>query len=77
MTLSTFKKFETFVNEELEKFYEELDDNSKNYKAPVDINKTDYKYTGSSFNVDKVKKKEKIKKVKKEWNGVNNDKGLF
>ena len=77
MTLSTFKKFENFVNEELEKFYEELDDNSKNYKVPVDIKKTDYSYKGSNFNVGDIKKKQKIKKVKKEWNGVNNDKGLF
>ncbi len=77
MTLSTFKKFETFVNEELEKFYEELEDNSLNYKVPVDIKKTDYEYKGSNFDVGKIKKKERVKKVKKEWNGVNNGKNLF
>jgi len=77
MTLSTFKKYEDFVNEELEQFYEEFEVNSKNYKMPVDIKKTKYEYNSSSFEVDKIKKKETIKKIKKEWNGVNKSKNLF
>jgi len=77
MTLLTFKKYEDFVNEELDKFYEELEDSSKNYKLPVDIKKTTYDYYSSSFEIDKVKKKETVKKIKKEWNRVNKSKNLF
>mgnify|MGYP003629299873 CR=1 FL=1 len=77
MTLSTFKKFNTFVNEELEKFYEDLDDSSKNYKVPVDLKSNDYSYTSSKMNLEKPKKKEKIKKIKKMWTSSDKTKNLF
>jgi hypothetical protein len=77
MTLSTFKKFDKFVNEELEKFYDDLDDSSKNYKVPVDLKIKDYEYKGSSMELEKPKKKETIKKVKRTWIKGNNAKNLF
>ena len=77
MTLLTFKKFQEFVNEELDQFYEDLDDSSKNYKLPVDMKSKDYVYKGSKFDVGTAKKKETIKKVKKIWCGVDKTKNLF
>ena len=79
MTSSTFKKFDQFVNEELDKFYEDLEENSKNYKVPVNFVKdSSYNYnTQNSMFVD-VKKKETQIKKKKVWNKKsNNGKSLF
>jgi hypothetical protein len=77
MTLLTFKKYQEFVNEELEQFYEEAENSQKNYKIPVDLKKNDYSYDGSSFDINKVKKKERIKKIKKTWVKNNKTKNLF
>ena len=77
MTSLTFKKFETFVNEELEQFYDDLDDSSKNYKIPVDLKIKDYSYNGSQMELEKPKKKETIKKIKKLWTGSDKTENLF
>jgi hypothetical protein len=78
MTSSTFKKFDQFVNEELDKFYEDLEETSKNYKAPVNFVKdSSYNYNNqNSMSID-VKYKESRVKKKKVWNKGNNNKGLF
>jgi hypothetical protein len=77
MTSSTFKKYEEFVNEELDKFYEDLEDNSKEYKFPVNIKKKDYDYNNSNKLEFEVKKRKNIKKTKKTWSGVDKSKNLF
>ena len=79
MTSSTFKKFDQFVNEELDKFYEDLEENSKNYKVPVNFVKdSSYNYNNQNSMFVDVKKKEKQIKKKKVWNKKgNNGKSLF
>lgn len=78
MTSSTFKKFEEFVNEELDKFYEDLEVDSKKYKVPLDFDSKEIKYSNSNMmQIDEVKKKETPKRIKKIWTGTTNDKGLF
>lgn len=79
MTSSTFKKFDQFVNEELDKFYEDLEENSKNYKVPVNFVKdSSYNYNNQNSMFVDVKKKETQIKKKKVWNKKsNNGKSLF
>lgn len=79
MTSSTFKKFDQFVNEELDKFYEDLEETSKNYKVPVNFDKeSSYNYNNSNTMSINVKYKETVIKKKKIWNKENKtDKGLF
>jgi len=77
MTLLTFKKFQEFVNEELDQFYEEMESSSLNYKIPVDLKPKTYEYKGSEFEISNIKKKEVIKKIKKTWVGVDKTKNLF
>lgn len=77
MTSSTFKKYEEFVNEELDKFYEDLEDSSKEYKFPVNIKKKDYDYDNSNKLEFEIKKKKIIKKFMKTWSGVDKSKNLF
>lgn len=79
MTSSTFKKFDQFVNEELDKFYEDLEENSKNYKVPVNFVKdSSYNYNNQNSMFVDVKKKETQIKKKKVWNkNSNNGKSLF
>ena len=71
----TFLTFNTFVNEELEKFYEESNKQG-DFKAPVDIQIKDYEHQSSSFVVEPKIKKTKVKS-KKVWTGNNKSKGLF
>ena len=77
MTSLTFKKFQEFVNEELDQFYEEAEISQKNYKIPVDLKKKDYEYSGSVLHVDKVKKPDTITKIKKTWVKPGTTKNLF
>jgi hypothetical protein len=79
MTSSTFKKFDQFVNEELDKFYEELEDTSKNYKVPVNFVKdSSYNYNNQNSMFVDVKKKETQIKKKKIWDKTTgNGKSLF
>ena len=77
MTSLTFKKFQEFVNEELDQFYDEAETNEKNYKIPVDLKTKDYKYSGSTFIVPKAKKPEIITKIKKTWSKPGTTKNLF
>jgi len=76
MTLGTFKKFEEFVNEELDNFMEDFDSQRDNFKFPVDIKTRKHKISSKSFEIE-PKKKVKSFKVKKIWNKSNTDKGLF
>lgn len=71
----TFLTFNTFVNEELDKFYEESQKEG-DFKAPIDIQSKDYEYHRSSFVVEPKIKKTKVKS-KKIWQGTNKSKGLF
>ena len=71
----TFLTFNTFVNEELEKFYEESNKQG-DFKAPVDIQIKNYEHQASSFVVEPKIKKTKVKS-KKIWTGNNKSKGLF
>lgn len=71
----TFLTFNTFVNEELEKFYEESSKQG-DFKAPVDIQIKNYEHQSSSFVVEPKIKKTKVKS-KKVWTGNNKSKGLF
>ena len=71
----TFLTFNTFVNEELEKFYEESNKQG-DFKAPVDIQIKNYEHQPSSFVVEPKIKKTKVKS-KKIWTGNNKSKGLF
>ena len=71
----TFLTFNTFVNEELEKFYEESSKHG-DFKAPVDIQINKYEHQSGSFVVEPKMKKTKIKS-KKIWTGNNKSKGLF
>ena len=71
----TFLTFNTFVNEELEKFYEESSKQG-DFKAPVDIQIKNYEHQSASFVVEPKIKKTKIKS-KKIWKGNNKSKGLF
>jgi len=81
MTSSTFKKFQEFVNEELDKFYEDAEETSKNYKIPVNfIDTSSYNYNNTNSMFTEVKKKETLIKKKKIWNKnmkSNNNKDLF
>lgn len=71
----TFLTFNKFVNEELEKFYEESSLQG-DFKAPIDIKSNDYKYQKTSFVVKPKIKRTKVKS-KKVWQGTNKSKGLF
>ena len=65
--------------EELDKFYEDLEENSKNYKVPVNFVKdSSYNYNNQNSMFVDVKKKETQIKKKKVWNKKsNNGKSLF
>ena len=72
----TFLTFNKFVNEELEKFYEDSKKEG-NLKAPIDFDTMKYDYQESkSFVVEPKIKKTQIK-TKKIWKGTNKNKGLF
>jgi hypothetical protein len=72
----TFLTYNKFVNEELEKFYEESNKQG-DLKAPVDFMCKNYESpSGGSFVVEPKMKKTKIKS-KKIWKGTNKSKGLF
>ena len=77
MTSLTFKKFQEFVNEELDQFYEEAETNKKNYKIPVDLKTKDYVYKGSTFSASKAKKLDRVSKIKKTWIKPGTTKNLF
>lgn len=71
----TFLTFNTFVNEELDKFYEESEKQGS-LKIPIDMPNTEFEYQKSSFVVEPKIKKTKVK-TKKVWQGNNKSKGLF
>ena len=79
MISSTFKKFNQFVNEELNKFYDDFEENSKNYKVPINFAKSkSYDYNNKNSMLVNIKKKEVKIKKKKIWNRNNNtNKRLF
>jgi len=76
MILGTFKKFEEFVNEELDSFMEDFESQQGDFKVPVDIKTRKYSITSNGFQIE-PKKKEKSFKKKRIWNKSNTDKGLF
>ncbi len=68
------------MNEELDKFYDDTDETSKNYKIPVNfIDTSSYNYNNTNSMFTEVKKKETLIKKKKTWNKYsnNNNKDLF
>jgi hypothetical protein len=68
------------VNEELDKFYEDAEETSKNYKIPVNfIDTSSYNYNNTNSMFTEVKKKETLIKKKKTWNKntKSNNKDLF
>ena len=76
MTLGTFKKFEEFVNEELDGFMEDFESQQGDYKFPVDIKTKKHLLNSKSFQIE-PKKKERSFKKKSIWNKSKTDKGLF
>ena len=71
----TFLTFNKFVNEEIDKFFEESDQHGS-FKVPIDIESKNYDYQKNSFVVKPKVKKTKVKK-KKLWTGTNKGNELF
>jgi len=71
----TFLTFDKFVNEELDKFFEESDKHG-NFKAPIDINLNMIEHQKNSFMVEPKMKKTKVKH-KKTWTKPSKGTNLF
>jgi hypothetical protein len=69
------KKYESFVNEQIEDFYEDYEDSQKRIKLFTSFTKSKLSHERKDIKVNEPKKKfqPKIKVVKH----TNNDKGIF
>ena len=69
------KKFDIFVNEEIDDFYKDLENSNKKLKLFSTFSKSKLSDVKTSFSVPEPKKKfkPKVKGYKK----INNDKGIF
>ena len=69
------KKYESFVNEQIEDFYEDYEDSQKRIKLFTSFTKSKLSHERKDIEVNEPKKKfqPKIKVVKH----TNNDKGIF
>lgn len=69
------KKYESFVNEQIEDFYEDYEDSQKRIKLFTSFTKSKLSHEKKDIKVNEPKKKfqPKIKVVKR----INNDKGIF
>jgi|TARA_Y100000389_G_C17258200_1_gene411625 hypothetical protein len=69
------KNYNNFVNEEIDDFYEDLENSNKRLKLFATFNKSELKDVKTSFSIPVPKKKfqPKVKGFKK----INKDKGIF
>ncbi|MBC8398239.1 MAG: hypothetical protein H8E16_14215 [Flavobacteriales bacterium] len=69
------KNYNNFVNEEIDDFYEDLENSNKKLKLFATFNKSKLKDVKTSFSIPVPKKKfqPKVKGYKK----INKDKGIF
>ena len=69
------KNYNNFVNEEIDDFYEDLENSNKRLKLFATFNKSKLKDVKTSFSIPVPKKKfqPKVKGFKK----INKDKGIF
>jgi len=69
------KKYESFVNEQIENFYEDYEDSQKRIRLFTSFTKSKLSHDKKDIKVDQPKKKfqPKIKMAKR----INNDKGIF
>lgn len=69
------KNYDSFVNEEIDDFYDDLETSNKKLKFFANFDKSDLKDVKTNFSLPKPKKKfqPKIKGYKKS----NNNKGIF
>ena len=72
--MTMVKTFESFVNEELDDFFEDFNDSEKNIKLFTTFSRISTKYENTEIKVPKPKQKfqTKIKTMNK-----RNDKGIF
>ena len=69
------KKYESFVNEQTENFYENYNDSQKRIKLFTAFNKSNLFHDTKEINIDRPKKKFQPKI--KVGNRINTDKGIF
>jgi len=69
------KKYNSFVNEEIDDFYKDLENSNKKLKLFSTFNKSELSEVKTKFSITEPKKKfqPKVKGYKK----INNDKGIF
>lgn len=69
------KKYNSFVNEEIDDFYKDLENSNKRLKLFSTFNKSELSEVKTKFSITEPKKKfqPKVKGYKK----INNDKGIF
>lgn len=74
--MSGLKTFDSFVNEQIEDFFEDFEDSKKNIKLFTSFSKISTQYEKTEFKVKEEPKKKFQSKVKV-MNKRKNDKGIF